>query len=135
MSRLPLPLLALALLAGCATTPAAVVQAPPPPPPGMEQLLGQPAETATKLLGTPRLDRREGPARQLQFTGGCVLDVYYYPGVGTVPVATHADSRLADGRDFAPGECLQMLINARKVAVTPVPPAPAPPRKPVRKRS
>lgn len=140
MSRFPLSLAALALLAGCATAPPAVVQAPPPPP-GMERLLGFPAETATALLGPPRLDRREGPARQLQFAGGCILDVYYYPGAGTVPgtiavpVATHADSRLADGRDFAPGECLQMLINARKAALTPAPPPPEPPKKPApRKR-
>lgn len=129
MLRLPIPIAALAILAGCASTPAPVAAPPPPPPPGMEQLLGQPAETAIALLGQPRLDRREGPARQLQFAGGCVLDVYYYPNPGSVPVATHADSRLADGRDFAPGECLQMLTNARKTpAITPAaaPAKPAP---------
>lgn len=130
-----LPALAALLFLGACAAPKTALAPPPPPPPGMEQLLGQPAETAILLLGKPRLDRREGPARQLQFSGGCVLDVYYYPTASTVPIANHADSRLADGRDFAPGECLQMLINARKVAITPVAPAPAPTKKPTRKRS
>lgn len=96
----------------------------------MEQLLGKPAEVALELLGTPRLDKREGTARQLQFASGCVLDVWYY-GVGPAqPVATHADARLTDGRDFAPGDCLQMLIRAKAAPeITPAPP-PAPPRKP-----
>ncbi len=123
----PLPAItAFALLAGCATAPAPAPEPPPPPPPGMELLLGRPAEEAIALLGKPRLDRREGPARQLQFAGGCLLDLYYYPNEGTVPLATHADSRLADGRDFAAGECLQMLLNARKAAAATPAPSPAP---------
>ncbi len=96
----------------------------------MEQLLGRPPEAALELLGTPRLDKREGQARQLQFANGCILDVWYYPGAGTPMVATHADARLPDGRDFAAGDCLQMLIRARAPAVTPPPPAQPPARKP-----
>jgi hypothetical protein len=100
----------------------------------MEQLLGRPPEAALELLGTPRLDKREGQARQLQFASGCVLDVWYYPGAGTPPVATHADARLPDGRDFAAGDCLQMLIRA-KAPPTITPPAPAPAKKaPPRKK-
>ncbi len=128
-------LLALALLAGCATAPPpAPVTPPPPPPPGMELLLGKPPEVALALLGKPRLHKREGPARQLQFASGCVLDLWYYPAPGPAPVATHADARLADGRDFAAGDCLQMLIRAKAPpAITPVPlpaqPKKAPPRR------
>lgn len=120
------PLLALALLAGCATAPAALPPAPPPPPPpGMDQLLGKPPEVALQLLGTPRLDKREGDARQLQFASGCVLDIWYYPKPGPALVGTHADARLADGRDFAAGDCLQMLIRARAAPViTPQPTQP-----------
>ena len=134
-----LPLLTLALLAGCATAPAAVVVAPPPPPPGMELVLDQIPETAISLLGQPRMDKKEGPSRQLQYVGSCVLDIWYYPKPGPALVATHADARLPDGRDFAPGECLQQLISAREAAkvaaAAPPPPAAAPAKKGARKRS
>lgn len=130
----------LALLAGCAATPhqPTVVTAPPPPPPGMELLLNQLPETAISLLGQPRLDKKEGGSRQLQFVGSCVLDVWYYPKPGPTLVATHADARLPDGREFAPGECLQQLIRAReaaRVSATAPPPAPsAPPKKPAARK-
>jgi hypothetical protein len=132
-----LSLLALALLAGCATAPPPAPVAPPPPP-GMEQLLGKPAEVALELLGKPRIDKREGDARQLQFASGCVLDIWYYAKPGPTPVATHADARLADGRDFAPGDCLQMLIRAKSPPVITPTPAPvtklAPGKKPASAR-
>jgi hypothetical protein len=120
-------LLLLALLAGCATAPpVAPPLPPPPPPPGMEQLLAKAPEVALNLLGQPRRDKREGAARQLQFAGACVLDIWYYPQPGPALVATHADARLVDGRDYAAGECLQMLLNARippKITPTPAPAA------------
>lgn len=129
------PLLGLAFLAGCATapTPTSITAPAPPPPPGMELLLGHPAETALGLLGKPRLDKREGEARQLQFAGGCILDLWFYPQPGAAPVAKHADARLPDGRDFAAGDCLQLLIRSKApapAAATPPPPA----KKPVRKQ-
>ncbi len=104
--------LALALLAGCAAKPP-LEQAPPPPPPGMELLIGQPAETALRLLGTPRLDRREGPARQLQFAGPCILDIFYYPRSGQAPLATHTEARLPNGLASSPRDCLQLLLKIR----------------------
>ncbi|MGL6042553.1 MAG: hypothetical protein ACRC1J_01380 [Sandaracinobacteroides sp.] len=97
----------------------------------MELLLQQPPETALALLGKPRLDRREGPARQLQFAGGCLLDIWFYPQSGATLLATHADARLADGRDLAAGDCLQMLLRAKEALATPAPPPPQPqPAKP-----
>ena len=133
MSRL-FPIALLLALAGCASTGKPVVEPAPPPPPGLDVLLGQPAETAIGLLGTPRLDKREGQARQLQFAGSCVLDVWYYPKETTVPVATHADSRLPNGTAVPAGECLQSLMRAQAaakaaaaVAAKPTP-APAKPR-------
>lgn len=104
-------LLALALLAGCAAKPP--VEAPPPPPPGMERLIGQPADTALQLLGPARLDRREGPARHLQFAGPCILDIFYYPKNGQGPVATHAEARLPNGVASSPGDCFQALLQSR----------------------
>jgi hypothetical protein len=106
-------LIALLLVAGCATTPKVADEPAPPPPAGMEQLLGKPAETALALLGRPRLDRREGMARQLQFASGCILDLFYYQKPGEAPLATHAEARLPDGRNYAAGDCLQMLLKAR----------------------
>lgn len=134
MTRI-LPLFGLALLAGCATAPPVpVVTAPPPPPPGMELLLNQLPETAMSLLGQPRLDKKEGSSRQLQYVGGCVLDIWYYPKPGPSLVATHADARLPDGRDFAPGECLQLLIRSREAAkAAEATQAAAPPPAPVKK--
>ncbi len=109
------PLAAAALLAGCATspTPRAPDIASPPPVPGMELLLGQPFERASELLGLASLDRREGPARHVQFAGACILDLFYYPRSGQPPVATHAEARLTDGRPLSAGDCLQLLLGAR----------------------
>ena len=113
-SRL-VPLAGLALLAACSSAPPPAIEATPrapaapPPPPGLELLLQKPPETAIALLGRPRLDKQEGVSRQLQFEGDCILDVWYYPGANG-PVATYADARLADGRDFAAGACLRQLL-------------------------
>lgn len=138
MIRFP-PLFALALLAGCATAPPPVATvAPPPPPPGLELLLNQLPETAMSLLGQPRLDKKEGASRQLQYVGSCVLDIWYYARPGPAQVATHADARLPDGRSFAAGECLQRLIREReaaKAAASAPPPAqPVVKTQPPRKR-
>jgi hypothetical protein len=110
----------------------------------MELVLAKPPEAALTLLGQPRLDRREGTARQLQFAGACVLDIWYYPksgpelsatpGPSATPglSATHADARLVDGRNYAAGECLQMLINANKPPA--ILPTATPARKPAQRR-
>lgn len=114
------PLFGLALLGACATAPIVPIESPPPPPPpGMELLLGQPAETALGLLGKPRMDKREGEARQLQFTGGCILDLWFYAQPGAAPVAKHAEARLPDGRAFPAGECLQLLMRANQAQQLP----------------
>lgn len=114
MSRL-LSLIVPALLSACAAAPRSAPVTAPLPPPGMELLLQRPAQTALALLGPARLDRREGPARQLQFVGPCVLDLFYYGG-GAAAVATHAEARLPDGRPSAPGDCMQLLIKLREAA-------------------
>lgn len=116
-----LPLAALLMLAACATQPAprATVTAPGAPAVvGMERLMGQSPEAAVALLGQAKLDRREGPARQLQYAGSCILDLWFYPKEGSTPVATHAEARLPDGRDLAAGDCLRQLMT-RDSAKTP----------------
>ncbi len=78
----------------------------------MDRLLGKPADTALAMLGAASLDRREGIARQLQFAGACILDLFYYPKDGGT-IATYAEARLPDGRAFPAGECLALLTRSR----------------------
>jgi hypothetical protein len=126
-------LAAVALLAACTTAPPVAVTPPPAPPPaGMERLLGQPVSTALQLLGPARLDKREGTARQLQFSGSCILDLWYYPRENSVPLATHAEARLPDGRSIAPGACLRQLMPAPSPASPPTPTNRAAPARPGR---
>lgn len=105
----------LLLLAGCTTTPSAQAPVPPhvAPVAGMEKLMGQSPDVALRLLGTPGLDRREGPSRQLQFAGACILDIFYYPRPPAGLIATYADARLPDGREIAAGQCLGTLLRAK----------------------
>ncbi len=77
--------------------------------------MGKTAEIAIDLLGQPSLDRREGLARQLQFAGACVLDIFYYQKPGQSPLAIHAEARLPNGRDVAAGECMRSLLQAQKL--------------------
>jgi hypothetical protein len=79
----------------------------------MEKLLGQPSGTALALLGAASLDRLDGPARQLQFAGTCILDLFYYAQPGTAAIATHAEARLPDGRPLPAGDCFTQLLAAR----------------------
>lgn len=104
------------VLSACATAPApAPLEAPRIVPPGMEKVMGKPAEAALGMLGSPSLDRREGPARQLQFAGACVLDLFYYPDAGARAgaVARHADARLPNGQALGADSCFKALVAAR----------------------
>jgi hypothetical protein len=97
-----------------ASAPIVVRPAPPPvfraPPPG-DPVLGQSAGAVGALLGSPRLDVKEGAGRKLQFSGGgCVIDVFFYaPRAGGEPVATHIDARGLDGRDADRAYCIAAL--------------------------
>jgi len=108
----PAPWLAIALLAGCATAPKQATKLPPAAP-GMERLMGQTVDAAIAILGPASLDRREGPARQLQFAGACILDLFFYPKAGTGTVATYAEARMPDGKDFPAGDCLAILLRSK----------------------
>ncbi len=113
-----LPLLALAACATPAPPPAKPVSARPvalTPVPGLERILGRPADAALAVLGAASLDRREGPARALQFAqGGCVLDVYYYPDPAAgQPTARLAEARLPTGAADDPLRCFTAQLAAR----------------------
>ena len=107
-------LLVLLSAAACAPT------APPPPPaplppapaaPAPTNLIGRDPQAVIELMGSPTLDRSEGPARHLQFArGACVLDVYFYPGKrDPAPVATHVEARTPDGRSYDSAACITAL--------------------------
>ena len=111
--------IALALLAGCAATPAPQPPAPAARPSafsvaGLESVMGRTAAAIEGLLGKPDLDVQEGDARKLQFSSSiCVLDAYLYPPAGGAPpVVTYVDARLPDGRDIDRASCVAALTRA-----------------------
>ncbi|MFQ3665623.1 MAG: hypothetical protein SNJ79_06245 [Sphingomonadaceae bacterium] len=102
------------VLAACAATPPPLPAPAPVSYQGLDAVMGRSADVALALVGPSNLDRREGEARQLQFAGACVLDIFYLPPPGgNLPVATHADARRPDGSAMPPGECLTLLQQAR----------------------
>lgn len=109
------PIIPALLLAGCAaaTPPLAPVAAPVvyAPIPGLERLIGAPESTALALLGSPTLDRRDGPARHLQFArAACILDLYYFPDAKSgQSAARYADARTRDGKPKDAGACFLAL--------------------------
>ncbi len=75
-------------------------------------LAGRNADALIALFGQPRLDRREGAARVLQFTGrDCTLDAYLYPPRERAEhIVTHVDARRAsDGADMDADQCVVAL--------------------------
>ncbi|WP_448577557.1 hypothetical protein [Thermaurantiacus sp.] len=111
---LPL-LLAPLLLIACARTAPPATGIPAEDFAGLSAVINRGPDVALALIGPATLDRREGPARHLQFANQrCVLDLYYYPPAGGgTPVAQYADARLPDGRDIQAGECLSQLRKVR----------------------
>lgn len=111
------PLLA---VASCDAPPPPRPAAPAPvvfaPVPGLERILGKPATTATGLLGTPGLDRHDGPGHHLQFVGtACILDLYYYPDpTAGQPTARYAEARRRDGARDDTARCFAEQLTARK---------------------
>jgi hypothetical protein len=109
------PLLALIVLAGCATTPkpveapAQVVPATVPRERG--DLIGLDANALVERFGSPRLQVREGDGTKLQFAAGaCLLDAYLYPATGGgVPRTAHVDTRSRDGRSMEQASCIALL--------------------------
>ena len=75
-------------------------------------LAGRDADALIALFGQPRLDRREGAARVLQFTGrDCTLDAYLYPPRERAEqLVTHVDARRgSDGADMDADQCVAAL--------------------------
>lgn len=115
-----LSLLPLLILAACAQQPKPAPPVAPAPPPapaslGISRIIGHPPERVIALLGSPTLDRSEGPARHLQFARvPCVLDVFFYPRQGAAGVAaSHAEARQRDGRPYDAGSCIEAQIRVQ----------------------
>ena len=110
----PPALLALVLLSACAGTVPVPVALPVPQrstqPAGLQRVMGKDAATVVAVLGSPTLDRSEGPARVLQFArGACVLDLFLYPANGGVPRVTDAEARTPAGAGYDAGVCVEAL--------------------------
>jgi hypothetical protein len=112
----PAALLALPLLAGCATTTVprpAVSRAIPVALPtlGLEAVMGQDVAQLTRTFGQPDADVREGAARKLQFSSAiCILDAYLYPTAGHAePRVTWVDARQRDGSSIDRASCVAAL--------------------------
>lgn len=111
-----------ALLAGCATTPASrpPLHAPPVPPSlssaGLDRVMGKDARALQILFGEPDMDIREPPARKLQYASSiCVLDAYLYPpAAGREPIVTYVDARLPNGDSFDRASCVAALSRRKE---------------------
>ena len=112
-------LLAVFLLAGCATAPEPVAQPLPSPvapaPQVRGELIGLTAGELVQRLGTPALQIREGSGLKLQFrAASCILDAYLYmPASGHGPErVAHVDARLRSGADTDQRGCVAALEGA-----------------------
>ena len=105
------PLILAALLPACVPV---VVPVPLPLPEPQKQsleLIGRNPTEVAGLLGTPALDRSEGPARQLQFANAtCVLDVFFYPDRKSgKTAATYLEARTRAGQAYETRACVDAL--------------------------
>ncbi|KZD12776.1 hypothetical protein AUP43_00075 [Oceanibaculum pacificum] len=85
-------------------------------------LLGLTGEEVALLLGKPRYERRETPARIWQYGDGrCVLDVFFYPDPSGLRVvyAESRDPRSLSAMALAP--CLSGLVTAARALPAPAP--------------
>lgn len=98
--------------------PRTVAAAPPPaktyPPPS--HLAGLKAAAVVRLLGPPRLKRRDAPAELWQYrTGTCALDLFLYPdGAGGPYRVRHFETRGLGDAPASAAECFAGLLEAEE---------------------
>jgi len=114
-----LPLLTLAGLSACAPVVVPIPVPLPQPKPQIE-LIGRDPQTVIDLLGSPTLDRTEGPARHLQFARtSCVLHVFFYPDKRTAqPTATHVEAQTPTGQTLDTRSCIDSLMKPPAAATS-----------------
>jgi hypothetical protein len=80
------------------------------------QLLGQPPATVRRLLGEPRLRRKEGDAEIWLYQGlFCHLDLMMYGDASSPELrVTYATARAAGAERRTEAACLQELANGRQ---------------------
>lgn len=115
--RIIIPL-ALALLAGCASTPESEPVRPTTSAPLLsnkhehDNANGMTQVDLVEHLGSAKAQVREGEGLKLQFAGpNCVLDAYLYPpasGQG-VPRVSHTDARDFQGQPYSPKACIASI--------------------------
>ncbi|MBU0886338.1 MAG: hypothetical protein KJ904_04165 [Alphaproteobacteria bacterium] len=109
LSTFTSPAMAVALMVPPASSlPPADMSVPAP------SLLGLSSDEVSVLLGKPRYERREAPARIWQYADGrCVLDIFLYPDKNDLRVvyAESRDPRSLSAMAMAP--CLSGLATSR----------------------
>lgn len=115
MRYVSLPALLVLAACGAAATPRPSVSAPPPAGPALVRIVAKSPQDVIALLGSPTLDRTEGPGRLLQFARpACVLDVYFYPDPQSGRAAArHVEARLKDGRTYDASACVAAQLRVQ----------------------
>ncbi|QNM81747.1 hypothetical protein H8M03_06635 [Sphingomonas sabuli] len=75
------------------------------------EIIGRTIEELVRRWGTPALQVREGTSLKLQYRSRlCVLDAYFYPGVGNAPMrVTYVDTRTRALADIDQALCVGSL--------------------------
>ena len=75
-------------------------------------IMGRDVNALISMFGQPRLNRRDGAATVMQFTGrNCMIDAYLYvQREGGTPVVAHVDARsISDGSEVDRQGCINAL--------------------------
>ena len=118
--RIPAVVLAAGLLSACALSPQ-----PPAPGPAQTTALGDPAGiigtdagSLQRLLGPPRLVRRDAPAELWQYRArDCVVDLFFYQEKDGLRLL-YVEARTGAAEITAPQPCLEALRAGREKSVT-----------------
>ena len=86
---------------------------PSPPPPLARDMADLNPAAVTELLGEPSFVRRDPPAEIWQYRpGGCVLDLFLYPGAEGGLRVRHVAARVAGGGKVTVEACAARVIDA-----------------------
>lgn len=77
-------------------------------------LIGLEPKDVQKLFGEVSFKRWEGPAQVMQFSGDCILDIYFYEdSPGQAFRATYLSARTSEGLLMETDPCIKMLLERR----------------------
>lgn len=78
-------------------------------------LVGLEPKDVQQLFGEVSFKRWEGSAQVMQFTGGCILDIYFYEEApGQAYRATYLTARTSEGLFMETDPCVRILLERRQ---------------------